>query len=160
MNNVIRLKPRQRVKYRRWAYLASAGTTAGACGYWALVALWPAVFQHLLAGLLSVGLVLLANSILAAFVGQKVRLERAEKRRQQEWRASERARARAAMKAPTQALRILQPPPLVSQTTYRPDGAGLDDRMRMRLWDDLTERTGDITSPRPTPPHGWRTGAA
>lgn len=164
MNNVINFPPRQRVKYRRWANIAAAGTVGGACGYWLLASLWPETFLHWLAGLLVVVAVLVTNAAAAGFHAQKVRLRRDEERRVREWRkrqaafnravrAQERAQLRAAMEAPTQVIRILPPQP----EAY----VALDDRLRLRLLSQLTEQTGDLTAYEgPAPPQGWRTGVA
>ncbi len=168
MNNVINLKARQHLKLRSWANAAAMGTTLAVIGYVILLSFWPEFFLHWLAGLI-VGLAaLIANGTALVLYVQRVRAERERERQIRQWReeqAAERRRARAqeaaqlrqAMEAPTQILRIL-PPVAPDPTTY-----DREDRMRMRLWTHLTERTGDLgeyRSERPTPPHGWRSGVA
>lgn len=170
MNNVINLKSRQRVqyvRYRFWAYSAAGGTVGAACGYWTLASLWPEVFLHWLAGLLITAAVLTSTTVAAGFYALGVQERRERERRVREWREkraaqrravrdAEKARLRAIMEAPTEVIQILAPRP----AAY----VAMEDRMRLHLMSDLTERTGDLGVVDPSswasPPRGWRTGAA
>lgn len=145
MNNVIHLKPRQRVKYRRRAMLAASGTNGGACGYFVLLAFWPETFAYLIIKLLVAAAVLVTNGVWLHLHGQDVRLRREAQARRREYQASERARVRASWNAPTEPHPIHRPNHVVSQTTYEPVGGGpLEDRLKLRILTDLTEHTGDI----------------
>lgn len=148
MNNVIKLRPRQRFRYRTWANRSAAGTSVGACVYVILVSFWPALFLHWIGGLFVVAAALMANGAALAFRAQKVRCDREEARRLHEWRltqaefqrkvrAQEAAQLRASMEAPTVAIPLLRQRPRDVLT----DGLGSP---LGRLWDELTEPTGDI----------------
>jgi hypothetical protein len=147
------LRPHQRVRLRYWAYWAAGGTNAAAVMYLILLSFWPDVFLHWLGGL-TVGLAaMVANGLALTCYAHKVRLRREEERRLRAWRQTQAVRLRAAMEAPTQVITILPPRP----AAY----VAMEDRLRLHLLSELTERTGELSAyERPTPPPGWRSGVA
>ena len=142
------LRPRTRVKLRRWTYITAACTAGGWLTHMLMLVVGVSRF-HPVAAATTTALAVVGGGLAVVFYAHQIAMRREEDRRAARKVAMK--RVPRAWDAPTTVLEVV--PPIVrirSVTTYktetyaaRPD-ASPQDEVNRRIWADLAEMTDDV----------------